>query len=189
MRVRETQLKGAYLIDIEPREDDRGFFARLYCRDEFAQKGLRSEFVQINTAFSLKRGTLRGMHYQLPPASEIKVVRCLRGSIVDAIVDLRPQSPTFLQSFSAELTDENRTMLYVPEGFAHGYLTTSDNAEVLYLVSAFYAPELERGLRYNDPALRIDWPLVPAIISAKDMSHPNFSPEYHINNDLRNLPL
>ncbi len=189
MRVTETPLMGAYLINLEPRQDDRGFFARLYCRDEFAQKGLRSEFVQINTAFSLKRGTLRGMHYQLPPASEIKVVRCLRGSIVDAIVDLRPQSPTFLQSFSAELTDENRTMLYVPEGFAHGYLTTSDNAEVLYLASAFYAPELERGLRFNDPAIRIDWPLVPSIISAKDMSHPDFSPEYHIKSDFRNLPL
>ncbi len=189
MRVTRTPLEGAYLIDLEPRQDDRGFFARLYCKDEFAQKGLQSEFVQINTAFSSKRGTLRGMHYQLPPAGEVKVVRCLRGSIVDAIVDLRPQSPTFLQSFTVELTDENRTMLYVPVGFGHGYLTTSDNAELLYLVSAFYAPDFERGLRYDDPALKIDWPFAPTVISVKDRSQPDFSLEHHTNDELRNLAL
>jgi dTDP-4-dehydrorhamnose 3,5-epimerase len=188
MRFSETPLKGAYLIDLEKRADDRGFFARLFCEKEFAQHGLESRFVQVNNSLSTQRGTMRGMHYQLPPHGEVKVVRCVKGSLFDAIVDLRPKSPTYRKWFGAELTAENRTMMYVPVGFAHGFLTTSVDAEAFYLVSSFYAQEAERGLRFNDPAIGIQWPFEPIVVSAKDTAHPDFSEVNHLNDLLREMP-
>jgi dTDP-4-dehydrorhamnose 3,5-epimerase len=180
-------LKGAYLIDLEKRSDDRGFFARLFCEREFQEIGLEAQFVQVNNSLSTERGTLRGMHYQLPPFGEVKVVRCVRGSFFDVIVDLRPKSPTYKKWFGAELTAENRTMMYVPAGFAHGFLTTSDDAEAFYLVSTPYAQEAERGMRYNDPAIGIQWPFEPIVVSAKDAAHPDFSEEHHLNDLLREM--
>lgn len=187
MRFAETPLKGAYLIDLEKRGDERGFFARLYCEREFGEHGLATKFVQANNSLSAERGTLRGMHYQLPPSSEVKVVRCVRGSLFDVIVDLRPKSPTFLKWFGHELTDENRTMMYVPVGFAHGFLTTSRDAEALYLVSSFYDQAAERGLRYDDPKVGIQWPMEPTVISPRDSSHPYFSEEVHLNAALKEM--
>lgn len=187
MKFTETSLTGAYLIDLEKRGDERGFFARFYCEREFSEHGLATKFVQVNNSLSAQRGTLRGMHYQLPPSGEVKIVRCVRGSLFDVIVDLRPRSPTYLQWFGAELTAENRTMMYVPVGFAHGFLTTSDDAEALYLVSAFYAPNDERGMRWNDPRVGIQWPLEPAVVSAKDGAHPDFSEEHHLNAALKEM--
>jgi len=187
MRFTETPLKGAYLIDLEKHGDKRGFFARLYCEKEFGQHGLVTKFVQVNDSLNSKRGTLRGMHYQLPPSGEAKIVRCLRGSFFDVIVDLRPKSSTFLKWFGSELTAENRTMMYLPVGIAHGFLTTSDDAEVLYFLSSYYAPEQERGIRYNDPAVGIQWPFDPVILSEKDAMHPDFSPEHHLNAELKEL--
>jgi dTDP-4-dehydrorhamnose 3,5-epimerase len=187
MLFTETPLKGAYLIDLEKNVDQRGFFARYYCEKEFGQQGLATRFVQINDSLNAKRGTLRGMHYHLPLADEAKVVRCTRGSLYDVIVDLRPKSLTYLKWFGTELTAENRSMMYVPVGFAHGFLTTSEDTEVLYLVSSYYAPELERGLRYNDPAIGIQWPFAPVVVSAKDAAHPDFSAEYHLNDKLNGL--
>jgi dTDP-4-dehydrorhamnose 3,5-epimerase len=187
MRFTETPLKGAYLIDLEKREDERGFFARLYCEKEFEQHGLATKFVQINDSLNSQRGTLRGLHYQLPPSGEAKIVRCLRGSFFDVIVDIRPKSSTFLKFFGYELTAENRTMMYVPVGFAHGFLTTSDDAEVLYILSSFYAPEQQRGLRYDDPTISIQWPFDPVIVSRRDTQHPDFSAEYHLNTELKEL--
>jgi dTDP-4-dehydrorhamnose 3,5-epimerase len=174
-----TCLPGAYLIELERREDERGFFARFFCCREFAEHGLQSQIVQINTSFSRQRGTLRGMHYQLPPRAEDKVIRCLRGAIFDAIVDLRPNSPTYLKYLTVHLDEENRRMLYVPKGFAHGFLTLAPNTEVLYLVTEFYCAELERGIRYDDAALSIPWPEKPTVISAKDASLPPFDPKRH----------
>jgi dTDP-4-dehydrorhamnose 3,5-epimerase len=187
MKFNETPLKGAYTIELEKRGDERGFFARFFCEKEFGAQGLATRFVQINNSLSAQRGTLRGMHYQLPPHGEVKVVRCIRGSLFDVIVDLRPKSPTFLKWFGAELTAENRTMMYVPVGFAHGFVTTSADAEAFYLVSSFYAPEYERGLRYNDPAVGIEWPFAPEVVSAKDEAHPDFSPASHLNAELEAL--
>ncbi len=187
MRFSETPLKSAYLIDLEKRSDDRGFFARLFCEREFGQQGLETRFVQVNNSLSTQRGTLRGMHYQLPPFGEVKVVRCVRGALFDVIVDLRPKSPTYKKWFGAELTAENRTMMYVPVGFAHGFLTTSDDAEALYLVSSPYAQEAERGMRYNDPEIGILWPFEPTVVSAKDTAHPDFSEQHHLNDLLRGL--
>ncbi len=174
-----TPLKGAYTIELELRGDDRGFFARFYCEREFAAAGCETHFVQINNSLSAKKGILRGMHYQLAPSAEVKVVRCLRGSLFDAIVDLRPDSPTFGKWYGTELNADNRLMMYVPRGFAHGLLTLEDNTEALYLVSAFYAPECERGVRWNDPQFGIQWPIAPAEISAKDAGWPEFEPEFH----------
>lgn len=180
MKFTETPLKGAYLIELEPRNDERGWFARFFCQREFTQHGLRADIVQINTSFSKRKGTLRGMHYQVAPKAEDKIVRCIRGALYDVIVDLRPESPTFLKYFAIELTAENRTMLYVPKGFAHGFLTLCDETEALYLVTEFYSPEHERGLRYNDPKLGIKWPFEPVVISQKDRQHPDFDPETHL---------
>src|SRR5688572_1245749 len=145
MRFTETKLAGAFLLDIEPREDERGFFARTFCRREFTAHGLSPAVVQCNSSYNHARGTLRGMHYQLPPAAEAKLVRCIRGAIYDVIVDLRPGSATYLEHVGVELTADNRRQLYVPELFAHGYLTLTDGAEVAYQVSEFYAPGAERG--------------------------------------------
>ena len=169
-------MPGAYLIEPERREDERGFFARAWCRDEFEAHGLNANLVQCNISFNTKKGTLRGMHYQAAPHAEAKLVRCTMGAIYDVIIDLRPASPTFKRWFAAELTAENRRMLYIPEGFAHGLQTLQDNSEVFYQMSAYYAPEYSRGVRWNDPAFGIEWPAAdPAyIITEKDRSYADF---------------
>ncbi len=164
----ETPLKGAYVIDLETRSDERGFFARNFCMREFEAHGLKPVVAQGNLSYNHKAGTMRGMHYQLPPAAETKLVRCTRGAIYDAIIDLRPDSETYLQHFGLELSEDNRRALYVPELFAHGYQALSDGAEVTYQVSEFYAPGMERGLRYDDPSFDIAWPLPVTVISDKD---------------------
>jgi dTDP-4-dehydrorhamnose 3,5-epimerase len=176
----ETPLPGAYLIDLEKRGDARGFFARAFCRNEFAEHGLEGDFVQINSSLSVERGTLRGLHYQLAPAAEVKLVRCLAGALYDVILDLRPEMPSFGRWFGAELTAQNRRMMYVPRGFAHGFLTLSEDCEALYLVSAFYAPERERGVRWNDPRFAIEWPSAPVVISDKDRDRPDFDPAINL---------
>nr|WP_299242814.1 dTDP-4-dehydrorhamnose 3,5-epimerase [uncultured Halomonas sp.] len=172
MIFHETKLKDAWLIELEPRGDQRGFFARTMCKEEFARYGLLNDFVQQNTSFSAQKGTLRGLHYQMQPHGEAKLVRCLRGAIIDIIVDVRADSPTFLQHQQFELTDSNRSQLYVPPGFAHGFQTLGDDVEVSYLVSAAYSPQAERGLRYNDERLQIDWPLPVTVLSEKDEHWP-----------------
>jgi len=168
LKITEASLKGAYIVDIDPTEDERGFFARSWCKNEFQKYGLNTNFVQSNVSFNLKKGTLRGMHYQAPPHEEIKLVRCTMGAIFDVIIDLRPASPTFNLSFSTELTSVNRRSLYIPKGFAHGFQTLEDNTEVFYQMSEFFHPESARGLRWDDLTFNINWPLVDKIISIKD---------------------
>ena len=179
MKFHQTPLQGAYTIELEKRGDDRGFFARFFCTEEFSNQGLVSSFAQINNSLTGKKGTLRGMHYQLMPSAEVKVVRCIRGALFDVIVDLRPDSASFGQWFGETLSAENRLMMYCPKGFAHGFVTLEENTEAFYLVSDPYAPELERGIRYNDPRFSIEWPLQPLEISDKDKSWPDFDPEWH----------
>lgn len=188
MKFTPLALAGAHLIDLEKRGDDRGFFARFFCEKEFAQHGLITRFVQINNSLTSKKGTLRGMHYQLPPSAEVKVVRCLRGALYDVILDLRPHSATFGQWFGETLSAENRRMMYVPEGFAHGFLTLEPDTEALYLVSAPYAPDAERGIRYNDPKFGIQWPIPPAELSEKDKAWPDYDPAYHGAEALKKAP-
>lgn len=180
MIFNETPIKGAYVIGLEKHGDERGFFARAFCTKEFEAQGLATKFVQINNSLSAGRGTLRGMHYQLSPASEVKVVRCIRGALYDVILDLREDSPTFGQSFGAELTGENREMMYVPKGCAHGFITLSEDVEAFYLVDEFYAPDYERGIRWNDPKFNIQWPIEPVTISDKDSGHGDFDRDYHL---------
>ncbi len=168
MIFEETRLKGAYVVDIERREDSRGFFARAFCQREFEQRGLVSKIVQVNVARNLRAGTVRGMHFQAPPDAEVKLVRVTRGAVLDVIVDLRPESPTYLEHVAVELTADSFRALYVPERFAHGYQALSDGAELGYQTSAFYAPASEGGLSPLDPALGIRWPLPIAEISRKD---------------------
>jgi dTDP-4-dehydrorhamnose 3,5-epimerase len=187
MKFQPTPLRDAHTIELERRGDDRGFFARVFCSKEFAQAGLASNFVQVNNSLSAKKGTLRGMHYQLPPKAEAKVVRCVRGAMWDAILDLRPDSPTFGRSFGAELSADNRVMMYVPRGFAHAILTLADDVEALYLVSEFYGPAQERGVRWNDPKFKITWPIEPVEISSKDANWPDFDPAFHGLEQLRGL--
>jgi dTDP-4-dehydrorhamnose 3,5-epimerase len=176
MKFEETSLKGAQIIELEPIKDDRGFFARAFCSREFQSRGLSRNFVQANLTFSPRKGTLRGIHYQVEPFQEAKFIRCIAGAIYDVIVDLRRDSPTFLKWLGFNLTSTNRTMLYVPEGLGHGYLTLADNTEVFYQVSQFYEPKSERGLRWNDPLFQIRWPTEPTVVSDKDSSHPDFVP-------------
>jgi len=164
----ETKLKGAFIVDLDPREDNRGFFARVFCQREFAQHGLRPLIAQANIAFNKKKGTLRGMHFQFRPAAETKLVRCTRGAILDIIVDVRPESPTYLDHVAVELTADNHRALYVPERFAHGYQVLEDGTETSYQVGEFYTPGLEGGLIYNDPRLGLKWPLPVTEISLKD---------------------
>ncbi|MGB5814903.1 MAG: dTDP-4-dehydrorhamnose 3,5-epimerase [Thermoanaerobaculia bacterium] len=171
----ETPLAGAFVIDIEPHEDERGFFARTFCQEEFEAHGLDSTVVQSSVSFNRQRGTLRGMHFQAPPHEESKVVRCTAGAIYDVIVDLRPLSPTFVQWHAVTLSAENRTMFYIPGGFAHGFLTLEDNTEVLYQMSEFYYPDSARGVRWDDPAFGIEWPVEPTAISDRDQSYPDFA--------------
>jgi dTDP-4-dehydrorhamnose 3,5-epimerase len=176
----ETPLLGAYLIDLEKRGDDRGFFARAFCVREFAGQKLATTMTQANNSLSTEKGTLRGMHYQLAPKAETKVVRCIRGALYDVILDLRSGSPTFGQSFGADLTAENRRMMYVPKGFAHGFITLADDTEAYYLVDEFYAPECERGIRWNDSRFSIRWPVQPVVISEKDQHYGDFDPAWHL---------
>lgn len=168
----ETALPGAFLIDLERVGDDRGFFARALCAEEFAEHGLKMDIVQANVSYSADPGTLRGLHYQEAPHAEVKMIRCIRGRIFDVMVDVRPDSSTYLQWVGVELSDENRRMAYVPEGFAHGFLTLTDDCEVFYPVTAAYTPEAERGLRYDDPALGIEWPSEVRVVSEKDRAWP-----------------
>lgn len=170
MIFQETKLKGACVIDIQRIEDERGFFARSWCKKEFAAERLVNRVVQTNISYNKKKGTLRGMHYQRAPYEEAKLVRCTAGAIFDVIVDLRLESPTYKQWIGVELTSKNHRMLYVPENFAHGFQTLEDNTEVTYHVSQFYTPDAEKGLRYNDPAIAIEWPLEVEAISTKDGS-------------------
>ena len=171
----ETTLSGAFIIDLERREDDRGFFARVFCQNEFTDHGLKPLIAQANIAFNTRKGTLRGMHFQFPPAAETKLVRCTRGAIVDIIVDLRPESPTYLQHVAVELSADNHRALYVPERFAHGYQVLEDITETSYQVGEFYTPEAEGGLRHDDPRLGLTWPLPVTEITEKDQAFPLLS--------------
>jgi dTDP-4-dehydrorhamnose 3,5-epimerase len=175
MEFTETRLKGAFVIDLRRIADHRGFFGRGWCRDEMAQHGLIPDMVQLNVGFNHQKGTVRGMHFQDPPHQEAKLVRCTRGAIIDVIVDLRPDSPTHRQWLGVELTADNHTMLYVPEGVAHGYQTLTDDAEMYYMTSASYAPAAARGVRYNDPAFGIAWPLAVTAISDVDAKWPDYA--------------
>ncbi|MFD1519508.1 dTDP-4-dehydrorhamnose 3,5-epimerase [Pseudonocardia yunnanensis] len=175
MQITPTPLPGSALIDLTLLEDDRGFFARMFCRQEFIEAGLEPLVEQANVSFNHKAGTLRGLHYQLEPNAETKLVRCSRGAIYDVIVDLRAESPTYLRWFGAELTADNRTAMYVPRSFAHAYLTLTDGVEVSYQVSTPYTPGAERGLRWDDPTIGIDWPIPPVIVSDKDANWPLLS--------------
>lgn len=168
----ETELKGAFVIDLELKHDHRGFFARSFCAQDFEAHGLKPTVAQCNLSFNHKKGTLRGMHYQISPAAETKLVRCTKGAIYDVIIDMRPESPTFLQHFGVELTEDNRRALYIPEMFAHGYQALTDGAEVVYQVGEFYTPGYERGLRHNDPFFNIQWPQEVTEISEKDSNWP-----------------
>jgi dTDP-4-dehydrorhamnose 3,5-epimerase len=172
----ETKLKGAYLIEPEKFEDQRGFFARAFSDQEFSDHGLHGHFVEASISFSLRRHTVRGMHFQAPPHAQAKLVRCTRGAIFDAMIDLRPGSSTYKQWFAQELTDQNRLMLYIPEGFAHGYQTLEDESEVFYQLSQSYAPASERGVRWNDPVFGINWPVTDGVImNDRDRSYPDFA--------------
>jgi dTDP-4-dehydrorhamnose 3,5-epimerase len=171
----ETKLGGAFVIDLERREDNRGFFARAFCQDEFSEHGLKPVIAQANLAFNRRKGTLRGMHFQFPPAPETKLVRCTRGAILDIIVDLRPESPTYLEHVAVELSADNYRALYVPERFAHGYQVLEDTTETSYQVGEFYTPGAEGGLPYDDPRLGLSWPLPVTEISEKDREWPPLS--------------
>lgn len=172
MNFIETPLAGAFVIELEPASDERGFFARAFCAGEFAERGLDARCAQSNLCLNHRRGTLRGMHFQLPPVAEAKLVRCIRGAIFDVIVDLRPGSPTFLRHFGVTLSQENRRTLYVPPLFAHGYQVLEDDTELYYQMSEPYTPGFERGFRYDDPQAAISWPLPVTVISEKDASLP-----------------
>lgn len=173
MRFTELRLKGAFLIEIERIEDQRGFFARCYCQQEFAAHGIEPSFVQCNISFNTQKHALRGLHYQATPYEENKLVRCTIGAIYDVIVDIRPDSPTYRQWVTTELTAQNRLMLFVPKGFAHGFKTLSDNSEVFYQMSQFYMAEAALGIRWNDPTLAIAWPPGPPILSDRDRGYPD----------------
>jgi dTDP-4-dehydrorhamnose 3,5-epimerase len=187
MKFHETRVHGCRLVELERRGDDRGFFARMFCENEFGAAGLETRFVQANNSLTGKAGTLRGLHYQLPPAAEVKLVRCVRGALWDVVVDLRPDSPTFGAWYGAELSAENRNMMYVPRGCAHAFVTLTPDAEAIYMVSALYAPAEERGVRWNDPKFGIAWPVQPAELSAKDAAWPDFDPEFHGVERMRGL--
>ena len=164
----ETRLSGAFFVDLESRHDDRGFFARAFCRREFAAHGLKPDVAQASIAFNRRKGIVRGLHFQYPPAAETKLVRCTRGALLDVIVDLRPESPTYLQHLAVELTADNRRAVYVPERFAHGYQVLEDNSELTYHVGEFYTPAAESGIPYDDPRLAITWALTATDVSEKD---------------------
>ena len=169
----ETKLPGAYIIDIEPREDERGFFSRVWCVNEFKAHNLNTNLLQCNIAYNHKKGILRGMHFQHQPYAEVKLVRCTKGAVFDVIIDLRQDSPTYKEWLGVELAEENHRMLYVPEGFAHGYLTLRDNSELFYQVTQVYSPDAEGGVRWDDPAFGVQWPATAnLLISDKDQNWP-----------------
>jgi dTDP-4-dehydrorhamnose 3,5-epimerase len=170
----ETKLRGVFEIHVQPKPDERGFFARTWCQKEFKRHGLNSKLVQCSISFNPRKGTLRGLHYQVLPHAETKLVRCTRGAIYDAVVDLRPLSPTFREWIAVVLTAEKRNMVYVPEGCAHGFLTLQDDSEVFYQMSEFYDAEASRGVRWDDPAFKIAWPDKVELISARDQAYANF---------------
>lgn len=174
MNFRETELPGVFEVRLEPKPDERGYFARTWCQQEFAAHGLSSTVAQCNTSFNLKKGTLRGMHYQQAPNAEIKLIRCTKGKIFDVILDLRPQSATFGKWTSFILSSTSQNMIYVPEGCAHGFLTMEDDTEVFYQMSEFHSAESARGVRWNDPAFKIVWPEEVVVISERDRTYPNF---------------
>lgn len=180
MIFEETPLPGVWLVTLERREDARGSFARAFCEREFAAHDLATRFVQANESSNVARHTLRGLHYQLPPAAETKLVRCARGALWDVALDLRPGSPTFGRHFAAELSYANGRMLYVPRGCAHGFLTLQPDTHVSYLIDAFYAPGSERAVRWDDPRFAITWPARPEAISERDRAHPDFDPAWHL---------
>lgn len=167
-----TPLYGSYVIEPEQFTDNRGWFARYYCKKEFNKIGHEKEWVQMNHSFTAHKGTIRGMHYQVAPYKEIKMIKCIAGAVFDVIIDLRTGSPTFLRWFGVELSSQNRKMIYIPEGFAHGFQSLSDDAELLYHHSAYYTPGAEGGIRYDDPVIKIEWPLPLSIISGRDSTHP-----------------
>jgi dTDP-4-dehydrorhamnose 3,5-epimerase len=178
----ETKLRGAFIIDLDRKEDNRGFFARTFCQHEFEEHGLRPVIAQANLAFNKRKGTLRGMHFQFPPVAETKLVRCTRGAILDIIVDLRPESPTYLEHIAVELNADNYTALYVPERFAHGYQALEDMTETTYQVGEFYAPGVEGGLAPGDPDLGLSWPLPVSEISEKDAA---WAPLSEVEDDIK----
>jgi dTDP-4-dehydrorhamnose 3,5-epimerase len=174
MIFKETKLKDAFILELEKIEDSRGFFARSWCQKEFEERGLNSTLVQSNISFNKQEGTLRGMHFQSAPHSEVKLVRCTMGRIYDVIIDLRQKSQTFKKWISVKLTANNRKMLYIPEGFAHGFLTLTDDVEIFYQMSSFYSPKYARGVRWNDPIFSIEWPKAINIISEQDRNYPDY---------------
>ena len=179
MIFKETPLKGAFEIEVQKIDDERGFFGRLWCEKELKAHGLNTNIVQSNVSLSKNKGTLRGMHFQRNPFQETKLVRCTKGAVYDVIIDLRPDSPTFKKWHGVKLSEEKHNMIYVPENFAHGFLTLEDHSEVYYLVTQFYNKDMEAGLRWDDPAFGIDWPEIVREISVKDNKHPDF--------DLKNI--
>lgn len=178
----ETELAGAYIVDIDRREDNRGYFARLFCADEFATHGLQPMVAQASLSFNATRGTVRGMHFQYPPAAETKYIRCTKGEVLDVIVDLRPESPTFLKHVAVNLSAENKRGLYVPQRFAHGFMTLADETELTYLISESHAPNAEGGFRYNDPTISVSWPLSVSVISERDTK---WAPLAEIEDEIR----
>jgi dTDP-4-dehydrorhamnose 3,5-epimerase len=177
MRLVDEPLPEVRLLELEPHQDERGFFARAFCRERLARLGVESTIEQANLSLSARRGTLRGMHYQLAPSAETKLVFCMRGALHDVVVDLRPDSPTFGRSIAALLDERNHRVMVVPPGCAHGFLTLADDTVAFYLVSTAYDPARERGIRFDDPFFAISWPFAPRIISVRDRSHPDFAPE------------
>ena len=178
MHFKQLPLDGAYLIDPDPLNDGRGLFVRTFCQKEFAKVGFHKKIAQINHSTTRLKGSIRGMHYQRPPASETKIIRCVKGAVFDVMVDLRGDSTTFMRWHGVELSQKNMCMVYIPDGFAHGFQTLTDNAELIYHHSAFYSPEYEHGFRYDDPAVSITWPLSVSEISQRDISHPFLSGDF-----------
>jgi len=170
-----TKLQGPFILEVKKIEDERGFFGRSWCKQELEAHGLNAGVVQANVSYNKVKGTLRGMHFQKAPHQETKLVRCTRGAIYDVIIDLRPDSPTYKQWIGVELTESNYRMLFVPEDFAHGFITLEDNTEVTYQVTQYYTPGAEGGIRWNDPAFNIEWPIPPVVVSGKDQAHPDFA--------------
>jgi dTDP-4-dehydrorhamnose 3,5-epimerase len=176
MKFGETRLAGVFVIDLDRHDDERGFFARSFCAKEFADHGLPGSFVQFNISYNRRRGTLRGMHFQAAPCEESKLVRVIRGAIRDVVIDLRPSSSTYREWMAFELSADNRRSLYIPPGLAHGFQTLTDDAELLYQMTEFYEPTLARGVRWNDPAFAVSWPIATPVMSARDASFPDFAP-------------
>lgn len=181
MNFKETKLKGAFIVEVEKINDDRGFFGRVWCQKEMESRGLNGVIRQCNTSLSLEKGTVRGMHYQISPYQESKFLSCTHGRVFDVIIDLRLDSPTFMQWFGTILDEYDNKMMYVPENFAHGVLSLKDNSQITYMVSEFYTPGSERGIRYNDPAFNIEWPVEIGVVSEKDICHPDFDLENYVH--------